>query len=514
MHPLQGTDRIRIGRCPNVLYSDSGFTDRILNVRSGSVAFAWAVFEYIDWLYRIYDNIAIIRQLLQGTALRRRKFKVHTLYREEGSMRRLAWVFAAMLFASCGGGGGGGGGHTPEISNLQFSPASAIVNDGGGTVAISGSFDFTDAGGDLARIVLTTYDNNHIQIGSIAIPASIPGVTSGKLYGTVTIDTSVAGVFTFTVLVYDSAGNASDPITGTFPVTPDPWQSRSNPLSPGTKITSVAYGGGLFLAGAGDNRILGSADGTTWFIANAGIGKTIRRIVYGNGHFVAIAEDPASDFLIASADNGATWATASPTFGKDTWRDVSSGNGIFFATQEYSDSLYASLDNGATWSLVSSGMTASGMDAPAYGNGKFVAAVNGGNLLVSGDGFGWSLGSPYGGYYRPYIASDNGVFAILPFLGDVYVSHDGASTWQNRFTIPTYWMMWDLAAGDGVFVGVGRIDSLSQQGGVLCASYGGDVWVSRTLGNSFLWGIAYGNGTFVAVGDNATIYQSAPGWKP
>lgn len=110
-------------------------------------------------------------------------------------------------------------------------------------------------------------------------------------------------------------------------------------------------------------------------------------------------------------------------------------------------------------------------------------------------------------------SADNGVFAIVPFIGDVYVSHDGVIAWQNRFQIPTYWMMSDLAAGDGVFVGVGRIDS-PQQGGVLCASHGGDSWVSRTLGNSDLWGIAYGNGTFVAVGDNATIYQSAPGWKP
>ena len=135
--------------------------------------------------------------------------------------------------------------------------------------------------------------------------------------------------------------------------------------------------------------------------------------------------------------------------------------------------------------------------------------------MVSDDGINWSLGNPYGGYYRPVITFDNGVFAIVPFIGDVYVSHDGAITWQNRFTIPTYWMMMDLAAGDGIYVGVGRSDTLAQGvQGVLCASYGGDLWVSRTLGNNYLWGIAYGNGTFVAVGDNAEIYQSAPGWKP
>jgi len=386
-----------------------------------------------------------------------------------------------------------------------------MVDDGGGTVTVSGSFDFTDAGGDLARMVLTTYDDNHNQIQSITVPVSSPGVAAGTLFGTVLIDSSAPGVFTFTVLLYDSAGNASNSLSGTFSVTPDPWQPRSNPLSPGTQITSVAYGGGLFLAGAGDNSILGSADGTTWFTANPGIGKMIRRISHGNGHFVAIAEDPVNDILIASADNGTTWTTSPQTFATQSCRDISFGNGIFFVTQEYSDSLYASQDNGATWTLVSLGLTSLGMDAPAYGDGKFVAAANGGDLLVSDNGIGWSLGTPYGGISRPVIAFDNGVFAIVPFIGDVYVSGDGAINWQNRFTIPTYWRMSDLAAGDGIFVAVGRIDS---QGGVLCASHGGDSWVSRTLGISDLWGIAYGNGTFVAVGDNATIYQSAPGWNP
>jgi hypothetical protein len=430
-------------------------------------------------------------------------------------MKKIPALFLAAFLIGCGGGGsgGGGGGDTPAISNLQLSATSVMEKTGGGTAAVTGRLDFTDSGGNLDHIVVTTYDNNHKQVGSITIPASLPGITAGTLIGTLTFDTSVPGVFTFTIRVYDSAGNASNTLDGTFSITPDPWQPRSNPLSSGTKITSVAYGGGIFLAGASDSSILGSADGGSWFIANPGIGKTIREITYGNGHFVAIAEDTGNDFIIASTDNGTTWTTSPQIEARNTWRDVSFGNGIFFVTQEYSDSLYASLDNGTTWTRVSSGLASSGIDAPAYGNGKFVASVNGGDTLVSGDGINWSLGNPYGGYYRPVIAFDNGVFAIVPLLGDVYVSHDGAITWQNRFTIPTSWWMSDLAAGDGIFVGVGRVDSLSQQG-ALCASYGGDVWVTRTLGNHFLWGIAYGKGTFVAVGDNATIYQSAPGWKP
>jgi hypothetical protein len=397
----------------------------------------------------------------------------------------------------------------------MFSPASVILNEGGGTVTIEGSFDFTDSGGDLDRVVVTTYDNNHVQIGSVTIPAPLPGVTAGRLFGALTVDTSIQGVFTFQVVVYDSTGSASNTLAGTFTVTPVPWQPRSNPLPPGTGITSVAYGEGIFLAGAVDNSILVSADGASWFIANPGIGMTANRITYGNGHFLAIALDPGNlrDRILASADNGATWTEASTRpFAFRSLRDISFGNGIFFATEENSDLLYASLDNGATWNVVSGGLFPSGMDAPAYGNGKFVAAVNEGKIMVSNDGINWSLGNPYGGYYRPYITFDNGVFVIVPFIGDVYVSHDGAATWQSRFTAPG--MMADVAAGGGVYVGVGRDDTLAGMFGVLCASSGGDSWMSRRLGTSALWGIAYGNGTFVAVGDNATIYQSAVGWRP
>ena len=73
-------------------------------------------------------------------------------------------------------------------------------------------------------------------------------------------------------------------------------------------------------------------------------------------------------------------------------------------------------------------------------------------------------------------------------------------------------MMSDLAAGDGIYVCVGRGDSLdSPEQGVLCASYRMDFWASHTLGNNGLRGIAYGKEMLVAVGDNAAIFQSALG---
>ena len=68
-------------------------------------------------------------------------------------------VLAAFLLGGCGGGGGGGGGtpvnSTPSISNLAFTPVSALHGDGNGSITVTGSLQFVDAGGDLSTLHLT-----------------------------------------------------------------------------------------------------------------------------------------------------------------------------------------------------------------------------------------------------------------------------------------------------------------------------------------------------------------------
>jgi len=56
-------------------------------------------------------------------------------------------IFVLAAIASCGGGGGGGEPiHPPSISNLVYSPATALQAPNG-TSIITGTIDFTDAGG-------------------------------------------------------------------------------------------------------------------------------------------------------------------------------------------------------------------------------------------------------------------------------------------------------------------------------------------------------------------------------
>ncbi len=133
-------------------------------------------------------------------------------------MRRLLCLTVAALFTGCGGGDGGGG-HPPTISNLQYSPTSALVGADNGTFTVSGNFYFTDSGGDLATLHVRTYDHSGNPVGALSTPLiGVDGATTGTLYGSITFNTNTADVYRFELQVVDSAGDASNILRGAFTV--------------------------------------------------------------------------------------------------------------------------------------------------------------------------------------------------------------------------------------------------------------------------------------------------------
>jgi hypothetical protein len=141
----------------------------------------------------------------------------------------IAMLFA-VAFTACGGGDEGGGGgnqppvdSTPSISNLQYSPSSATLNQGGGAITVYGSYDFIDHGGDLngGFVTIKVYDQNNNLTSNTSTPftGDITGITSGTLGGPVTVNTTVAGIFRFVLQITDGKGNKSNELTGIFTVT-------------------------------------------------------------------------------------------------------------------------------------------------------------------------------------------------------------------------------------------------------------------------------------------------------
>lgn len=120
---------------------------------------------------------------------------------------------AMLLLTACGSGAGQVIDHTPQLSNLTYTPTSFTKNQGGGAVNIQGSMDFIDANSDIVTFkasidgITKSYDRSDLK-----------GTKSGTITGYVPISTASTGNFTFKVWVVDNAGNESDKLTGTFTV--------------------------------------------------------------------------------------------------------------------------------------------------------------------------------------------------------------------------------------------------------------------------------------------------------
>lgn len=165
-----------------------------------------------------------------------------------GILRAVRWLASLLFFAvlgvSCGGNDEPAApAHQPSISNLRYSPASAAQVPGA-TVTISGTFDFSDAGGDVSSLRMTSSGG-----ADVAMPTpQLSGIVSGTAVGQVSVSVDKPGNYTFELWVTDSTGLNSNKLSGTFEVVAAP---TAHPPS----ITGLEYSP----ASAYEAR-----DGTTW----------------------------------------------------------------------------------------------------------------------------------------------------------------------------------------------------------------------------------------------------------
>lgn len=155
-------------------------------------------------------------------------------------MKRLAIFWAFCLLLACGGGGGGSSTspapaptYAPAISNLQLSPNTAVVGDGGGSISSTLSLDFSDSDGDVTTIRLTYAGQS--QDSAIS---GLSGLKTGTIQGTMLLNTSVVGSFTFQVSLIDAKGHVSNALSATFTVNDRPAPPPAITfLSPTTMVT-------------------------------------------------------------------------------------------------------------------------------------------------------------------------------------------------------------------------------------------------------------------------------------
>lgn len=258
-------------------------------------------------------------------------------------------------------------------------------------------------------------------------------------------------------------------------------------------VVAATSGGG----GGGGNL------GESWTIRSAVSASSWMSVTYGNGLFVAVAEDcPAYSGCVMTSPDGITW-TAQDSASVNGWQDVTYGNGLFVAVAandvHIANQQVMTSPDGVTWTG-----RATPQDRPwhsvAYGNSLFVAVAQDsgtGHIMTSPDGITWTDRSVPGNYWGDIAYSpDDGQFVAVSIGGTgtaAMTSPDGI-TWTLRTTPVGQWT--GLAYGGGTYVAVASAASNN-----VITSPDGVTWTAHTSvsPDNFWNGIVYGNGMFVVV---------------
>lgn len=328
----------------------------------------------------------------------------------------------------------------------------------------------------------------------------------------------------YEVVASNSEGQAR--ATNTLAIRPatglDHWQWRA-PLATGSRLYSVAWGNGRYVAVGKVGNIVTSTDGLHWTNVLMAVDFDFTQVVFGNGVFVAgnyWYYDPVrwltnvgasygtmSAGVLFTSTDGLNW-TLTPAPGGLPVTSLAYGNGKFIASGSDQAFIYTSLD-GRHWTpQVWQWLRA---ESVGYAGGRFFAACEY-DLYSSTDGAQWS---PQGWFYLWVNAASlafgqNRFVSSALWEGVSYVSDDGL-TWHDSTLCWPYNYLKAIAAGPNRFVAVPNDPSLTLLGTLLVSQDGVDWQEVDTGTGQELEGVIYANGAFMAVGEAGAIVTSPDG---
>ncbi|OKP88191.1 hypothetical protein A3844_08860 [Paenibacillus helianthi] len=190
--------------------------------------------------------------------------------------------------------------------------------------------------------------------------------------------------------------------------------STADTLLPAQGLSKIAYGNNLFVAAG--KRVGVSADAQTWTISDlpAGAAGPVTGLAYGSSGFVAVTK---GDKILTSAD-GTSW-TVGATYSGATFYNVKYVNGVYVAFG--TGGVWSSV-NGTSWSSLDSLVNDYQQSSEyysiydvTYANGKYMVVVTNGN-----DGF-------------PHVLETTGALSGASVWTDHVI--DGSSNWTELYSI-------------------------------------------------------------------------------
>ncbi len=423
-----------------------------------------------------------------------------------------AFVLAAI--ASCGGGGGGGGEsiHPPSISKLKFSPSTALQASNG-TIIITGTIDFADAGGDVSALHMVSSAGADLTIET----PSLSGITGGAVVGELIVSVNAIGKYTFEVWMTDAQGSVSNRLSGTFEVLPDDSGTKWTRLdvSPPNILLGIARNSVQYVAVGMGGSVMTSPDLNNWLVRNSGVMHNLSSIASSGSRFVAVGDSAIGEPIVISSTDGVTWSVhyLGGSCGANTCASPSMlSKVIWTGTQFIAVGQEIIYPGGTTYALILTSpdglnWTQRAVQAIVLGSGSdsgMTSVAWSGNLLVavgiSGDGHPaawssteaevWTLRAVpgYAGQNLLDVAWGNGRFVAVGWGGvpAVFTSTDGIN-WQGNSGDSS------LPAMNAVTTGVNNYLAVSNVFREVSAD--GLTWTlipSPDCGNDVLWdGLRY-----------------------
>ncbi len=287
-------------------------------------------------------------------------------------------------------------------------------------------------------------------------------------------------------------------------------------------MRDLVYGGGIYLGIAAGGQsftsdswsradVMTSVDGQNWAfldyrtsLSTATGGQALTDITHANGQFVAVGYRDTSPLrnIVVTTPDGEVWTSRS--FNPRAFQRSASeyavalagGDGKVMAVTQYGGAA-VSEDHGVTWSYAEVTAGNLGLEAIAFGGGRWVAVGSGGWAYRSSDGFSWNSVQVPDAFFLGDLIHDGTRFVAAGqyrntgntvFRGIVARSTDGAS-WTT-VQIDGTSRIDELSYGNGVYVGVGG----------LLVTVSPDV-INWTVVNGAppLTKIAFGGGRFLGV---------------
>jgi len=213
-------------------------------------------------------------------------------------------------------------GGKPHISNLFYTPQSADLGSGDGSIPVFGSIDFKDNDRDVLELTINLFDSAENKIDGNTYPIMDAfGNKSGTIEATFNINTSVEDDYTFDIFVTDQFSHTSNTLTGTFSIINPAWKTRASMPALRKMMGSVTLSGKIYVIGGSDGTTLRDEtmvyDPATdsWVFASsiptARLSLTVSAV---NGKIYAIGGDNLGELDTVEEYDPTTdtWATKAP----------------------------------------------------------------------------------------------------------------------------------------------------------------------------------------------------------